>query len=122
MVLQHFILQICLIVPNLSKSQGNYLHLFLTVVPGVLNLSIDPPLGNSDHSSISFSVKNGFKIPNISFSCKVFLKSRVNWSRVGDDLLNHNWSAVYNRRIPVFELNKVFTSLIDRRVLSKVIV
>ena len=57
---------------------------------------IDPPLGNSDHSSISFSVKMGFKIPNITFSQKVYLKSRVDWLRVSEDLSNLNSSKVYN--------------------------
>ena len=46
---------------------GNCLNLLLTDVPGVADPLVDPPLGNSDHSSISFSVKMGFKIPNITF-------------------------------------------------------
>ena len=49
----------------------------------------------------------GFKIPNISFSHKVYLKLCVNLPHVGDDLLN--------------ELNNVITSLTNRRLLSKVI-
>ena len=48
----------------------------------MVNPVVDPPLGNSDHSSISFSVKMGFKIPNITFSHKVYLKLHVDWPRV----------------------------------------
>ena len=62
-----------------------------------------------------------FKIFNISFSRKVYLKSHIDWSRVGDDLFNHNWSVVYNSPNPVSELNRVITSLIIRSVPSKVI-
>ena len=82
---------------------------------------IDIPLDNSDHSSISFSVKMGFKIPNITSSHKVHLKSRVDWPRVSEDLRNLNWSGVYNSSNPVSELNKVITSLIDRHVPTKII-
>ena len=43
---------------------------------------VDPPLGSSDHCSISFSVKMGFKIPNITFSRKVYLSISVILIRV----------------------------------------
>ena len=43
---------------------------------------VDYPLGNSEHSSISFFVK----IPNITFSPKVYLKSRGDWPHVCEDL------------------------------------
>ena len=62
-----------------------------------------------------------FKIPNNKFSQNVYLKSRVDWPRVSEDLCNFNWSAVYNSLNPVSELNKAITFLIDRRVPSKVI-
>ena len=39
-------------------------------------------------------------------------------NRVGEDLRKFNWNAVYNSGNPVSELNKVITSLIDRRVPS----
>ena len=101
----------------INNQHINCLDLLLTVVSGVL----DHILGDSDHSSISFSVKMNFKIPNISFSCKVYFKSRVDWPCVGNDLLNHNRNVVYKSPNPVSELIKVITSLIDRRVPSKVI-
>ena len=86
---------------------GNCLDLLLTDVPGVVDPVVDPPLGNSDHSSISFSVKMGFKIPNITFSQKVYLKSRFDWPGVSEDLYNFNWSAIYNIPNPVSKFKKV---------------
>ena len=68
-----------------------------------------PCLGTSDHFFISFSVK------------KMYLKSCVDWPCVGEDLHNFNWSAFYNSPNPVSELNKVITSLINRRIPSKII-
>ena len=100
---------------------GNCLDLLLTNAPDVVDSLVDSPLDNSHHFSISFSVKMGFKIPSITFSQKVHLKSRVDWPRVSENICNSNWIADYNSPSPVSELNKVITFLIDRRVPSKVI-
>ena len=91
----------------------------LTNVPGVEEPLVVPPFGNSDHSFISFFVKIGFKIPNITLSRKMHLKSCADCPRVGEDLRNFNWSEIYNSPILVSELNKVITSLIYRRVIGK---
>ena len=53
----------------------NCLNLLLTDVTGVVVTLVDPALDNFDHSSVSLSVKISFKIPNITFSQKVYLKS-----------------------------------------------
>ena len=81
------------LIKELTHKLGNYMDLLLTNVLGVVDPLVDHPLGNSDHSSISFSVKMGFKITNILFSREVYLKSLVDWPCVGDDLLD-NWCVV----------------------------
>ena len=63
----------------------------------------------------------GFKIPNITFSHKMYLKLRVHWPLVGEDLFNSDWSAVYNSSNSVTQFHKVINSLIDRRIPSKFI-
>ena len=88
----------------------------VTDVPGVVYPLVDFHLGNSDHFSISLSVKIDFNISNITFPRKVRLKSRIYWLHVGEDLFNSNWSAVYNSPNPVSELNKVITSLIEKLI------
>ena len=95
-----------LIIKEPTHKLANCLDLLLTNVPGMV---VDPPLGISDHSSISFSVKIGFKIPNTTFSHKVYLKSRFDWPRFGDDFLNHKWSVVYNSSNPVSEYKNLIT-------------
>ena len=37
-----------------------------------------------------------FCIPSITFSCQVYLKSSVDWSRVCQDLQESTWGDVYN--------------------------
>ena len=46
---------------------GNCLDLLLTDIPGVVDPLVDPHLGNSDNSSISFSEKKGLKFPILHF-------------------------------------------------------
>ena len=67
---------------------GNCLDLLFTDVPNVVDHLKESPFGNSDHSFISFSVKVGFKITNITFSRKVYQKSHINWPCFGGDLCN----------------------------------
>ena len=55
----------------------SYLDLLLSDVPGVVDPPVDLPLGYSDHSYNSVSVKMGFIILNITFSRKVNLNSCV---------------------------------------------
>ena len=43
-----------------TRKFGNCLDLLLSDVPSVVYYLVDPSLGNSDHSSISFSVKMSF--------------------------------------------------------------
>ena len=43
----------------MDHGQGNCLDLHLTDAPGIVNCVVDPPLGNSDHSSISFTLQLG---------------------------------------------------------------
>ena len=95
------------------KETTHKLHYWLQRLLTNFPCAVDPPLGNFDHSSISFSVKIGFKILNITFPRKVYLKSRVDWPRVGESLRNFNWSVVYNSPNSVSELNKVITFLIE---------
>ena len=72
-----------ILIKELTQKLGNCLDLLLTDVSGV----VDPPLDNSDHSFISFSVKMCFNNPNILFFLiRCNLKSRVDWLHVGEDL------------------------------------
>ena len=80
------IYQIPLEETNLLMDQQMGLDLLLTDAPGVYDCVVDPPLGNFDHISISFTLQLGFCIPSITFLPKVYLKSCVDWSRARQDL------------------------------------
>ena len=91
---------------------GNCLDLLLSDVAGVVDHLFDALFGNSDHSSISFSVILKFPILH-------FLR-RCIWSHVliGLVLVMISVISIGN---PVSDLNKVIPFLIERRVPSKVI-
>ena len=61
------------LINELTHKLGNCLDKLLTNVSGVVDNVVDPILGNSDHSSIAFSLKMDFNIPKMSFSGKVCL-------------------------------------------------
>ena len=65
---------------------GDCLDLLLIDASGVGDCIVDPPLGKSDHSNMSFTLQLGFCIPSITFLSQVYLKSRVDWSRICQDL------------------------------------
>ena len=50
-----------------------------------------------------------------------FLKSRVDWSRVCQDLQESRWGNVYNRPDSVHAFNELFISIISRRVPTSII-
>ena len=79
--------------------------------PGVVDCVLDPPLGSSDHSSISFTLQLGFCIPSITFSRQVYLKSCVDWSRVRQDLQESTYGNVYNITITLIQLMHLKTYL-----------
>ena len=75
---------------------GNCQDQLLIDASGVVDCAINPPLGNSDHSSISFVLQLGFCTSSITFSHQVYLKSHVDWSRVYQNLQESIWGDVYN--------------------------
>ena len=70
---------------------------------------VDLPLGNFDHSSISFILQLGYCIPS--------LKSCVKWSRVRQEF---TWGNVYNSPNSVNAFNELLTFIISRIVLTKI--
>ena len=104
-----------------THQRGNRLDLLLTDVPGVVDATVKPPLGSSDHCVISFDLKLRSPIPDISFSRKVYIKSRTDWSGVLQDLDEVRWSGIYCSPNHVEALNATLLSIINRRVLTKII-
>lgn len=107
------------IVLGPTHRSGNRLDLVLTDVPGVVDVEVIPPIGTSDHSSLSITLQREFIIPNIYFSRKVFLKSQINWPGITQDVGNIDWHSIYHAPCPVEALNNTLLVICERRVPSK---
>ena len=97
---------------------GNCLDLIFTDVPGVVASRVGSPIGTSDHSYISTSINIRQSVPDISFSRKVFLKSRADWNGILMDLSLLNWPDIYRHIDPISSLGPALLSIIERRVPS----
>ncbi|KAK3894304.1 hypothetical protein Pcinc_001927 [Petrolisthes cinctipes] len=100
---------------------GNCLDLVLTDVPGVVETIVLAPVGTSDHNSISCKINLEFTVPDITITRKVYLKSRVNWDNVCDDVTNIQWNHILRSDDPVSSLNNSLLEILNRRVPSKLI-
>ncbi len=74
------------LVPGPTHLAGNRLDLVLTDVPDKVKVTTMSPLGTSDHSAISIQLDLRQNIPAYTVTKKVFLKGRVNWSSVREDV------------------------------------
>ena len=55
----------------------------MTDVPDLVRLAVVvPPIGNSDHSSLSAVISMAQAVPNLCVNRNVFLKHQVNWNTV----------------------------------------
>ena len=108
-------------VESATHNSRNRLDLVLTTVPGVTVVDIIPPLGSSDHCTISCKVTTNAPMPDITFSRKVFIKSRADWVGVRADVQSIRWGDVYGAVCPITHLNQLLTGIISRRIPSKII-
>ena len=109
------------LVAGATHTSENRLNLILTNVPGIIEVSVIPLVGFSDHSLLSCIVSTAAHIPIVSVSRHVFLKSRADWDGIRNDLKNINWNAIYKANCPITYFNEALTNIISSRIPSKVI-
>ncbi len=74
------------------------------------------PLGTSDHSAISIQLDVRQHISTYTVTKEVFLKGRVNWSSVREDVSHIRLGPILSNSDPVSELNEELKRVISRRV------
>ena len=60
-------------------------------------------------------------MPDISFSCKIYLKSQADWDGILNDLRELDWPDIYRQVDFVASMNDGFERIIVRRIPSRVI-
>ena len=109
------------LIQGATHRSGNCLDLLLTDSPGVVTARIGSPIGTSDHCFVSAVIKLDQRVPDISFTRKVFLKSRADWDGIHEDLFQLDWPAIYRHDNVVDCLNQYLTPIIERRVPSRML-
>ena len=57
-----------------------------TDVPGVVDVQVAAPIGSSDHSALLLTLTLQQDVPEFSIRREVFLKNRINWDAVREDV------------------------------------
>ena len=109
------------LIDEATHNSGNCLDLLLSDVPGIVDSMVKPPLGNSDHCLLAFKLKMLFKIPDVRFSRKVYLKGRANWAGVVNDVENLDWHNVFQSPNMIDSLNSALVGILNNRIPSKII-
>ena len=98
---------------------GNCLDLLLTDVPGVVNVSVGPPIGSSDHNVLNVNIRLDSTVRDFTLSRTVYLKSRVVWDAVRADVASIRWRDIYSANCPALALNDALLKVLHARVPSK---
>ena len=104
-----------------THRSGNCLDLVFTDVPGVVACNVGTPIGTSDHSYVSLAIKTEQAVPDVSFSRKIYIKSRADWDGILRDLSTVNWPDIYRQVDSITSFNAICTEILDKRIPSRII-
>ena len=88
------------------------------IFPGVVATSIGTPIGTSDHSAVCATIKTEQAVPDVSFSRKIFIKSRTDWHGISTDLSNVDWPHIYHLPDSVSALNNYIIDIFNKGIPS----
>ena len=60
-------------------------------------------------------------MPDVSFSGKIYKKSRADWDGILLDLSTHNWSDIYRQVDSIGSLKAICTEVLDKRIPTRII-
>ena len=69
-----------------THRSGNCLDLLFSDTPGVVACNVGAPIGSSDHCYVSATIRTEQAVPDVSFSRKIYIKSRADWGGILHDL------------------------------------
>ena len=95
------------------------LDLLITDVPDLVRVSVEAPIGNSDHSSLSAVILMAQAVRNLCVGRKIFIKHKVNWNTVCGAMQDLPWRNIWSADNPVEVLNEHFALLVGRFVPTK---
>ena len=109
------------LVQKPTHRSGNCLDLVFTDVPGVVGCNVGTPIGTSDHSYVSVTIRTEQTVPDVSFSRKIYIKSRADWNGILQELSTVDWPDIYHQVDSISSFNATCTEVLDKRIPSRVI-
>ena len=82
--------------------------------PGNDDSVVGPPMGSSDHCTVSFNIKLSLKVPDVWFSRRIYCKDRFNWGATIVDAASINWNNFCRSRSPIDFPNSYLNEIINR--------
>ena len=101
-----------------THRSGNCFYLQLKDSLGVIPARVGSPVGASDHCFVSAVIKVKQRFLDISFTCNVFFKSRVDWNGIYEGLSSLDWLLYIGRIMLGNPLNNHLTSVIEKSIPS----
>ncbi len=98
-----------------SHLAGSQLDLVLTNVPDMVKVTTMAPLGTSHHFAISTQLDLRQNSPEYTVTKEVFLKGRVNWSFVREDVSHIHLGLMWSNPDLVSALNEELKRIISQR-------
>ena len=87
----------------------------------MVDVQVRAPIGSSDHRALRVDLTLEQQVPQFSVRKEVYLKGRVCWDAVRDDLAAASWGDVYRSPEPEVAFADVLLNVVRRRVPSKVL-
>ena len=88
---------------------------------GIATCNVGTPVGTSDHSNVSAVIKTEQPVPDVTFSRKIYIKSRANWEGILHELSTINWPDIYHHADSIGFLTDVCTKIIDKHIPFRII-
>ena len=104
-----------------THRSGNCLDLIFSDTPGIVTCNIANPIGTSDHSYVSAVIKTEQPVPNVTFSRKIYIKSRADWDGILHELSTTNWPYIYHHADSIGSFSDLCTNVIDKHIPSRII-
>ena len=104
-----------------THRSGNCLDLIFSDTPGIVTCNIANPIGTSDHSYVSAVIKTEQPVPDVTFSRKIYIKSRADWDGILHELSTTNWPYIYHHADSIGSFSDLCTNVIDKHIPSRII-
>ena len=99
-----------------THRDGGTLDLVLTDVPDLCKVSLGCHVGRSDHAHLSIELLVSMRVPGFCVQHQMYLKSRVRWDMVEQDIADLPWTVIRHAQSSVEVLDDHLLRIIRARV------